>query len=132
MSNIHYLSFKQADSKALMAVVNEDALRKHLVDHPYFDETSIQAWVQEKIDTDEMPGCRVRVVVIDGVLAGWCGIQPDEHGVEIAGQPVELVLAAASRHPAAEVAGHDVPAGPVDRLDPGEQAAAHQDAAEER
>jgi len=31
-----------------------------------------------------MPGRRVRVVFIDGTLAGWCGIQPDDCGFEIA------------------------------------------------
>lgn len=31
-----------------------------------------------------LPGCRVRALVIDGALVGWCGIQPDGEGVEIA------------------------------------------------
>jgi len=84
MSNIEYVSFKQVDPEALMSVVNEDSLRTHLVDHPYFDATSIQAWIEEKVELDASPGCRVRVVYVDGVLAGWCGIQPDELGFEIA------------------------------------------------
>lgn len=84
MCDIDYLSFKQVDPKGLMDVVNDDSLRTHLIDHPYFDEKSIQAWIEEKIKTDAMQGCRVRVVSIDGTLAGWCGIQPDGSGFEIA------------------------------------------------
>ena len=84
MSNIEYLSFKQVDPKKLMAVVNEDSLRAHLISHPYFDIKSIQTWIEDKIEIDAMRGCRVRVVSIDGVIAGWCGIQPDNNGFEIA------------------------------------------------
>ena len=40
-----------------------------------------------------------------------------EHGVQVAGQLVELVAAAGNRHPAGQVAGHDLPAGAVDRVD---------------
>lgn len=84
MPNIEYLSFKDVDPTVLMTVVNEDSLRTHLIDHPYFDATSIQSWIEDKLKTDAMPGCRVRIVSIDGELAGWCGIQPDEDGFEIA------------------------------------------------
>lgn len=84
MSKIEYLSFKQIDPKDLMAVVNEDSLRAHLVHYPYFNVTSIQEWIEDKIETDALPGCRVRVVSIGGTLAGWCGIQPDDNGYEIA------------------------------------------------
>jgi len=84
MRDIEYLSFKQVDPKDLMDILNEDSLRTHLVDHPYFDETSIQAWIEDKIETDAVHGCRVRAVSISGTLAGWCGIQPDDNGFEIA------------------------------------------------
>ncbi|WP_281559960.1 N-acetyltransferase [Thalassomonas sp. RHCl1] len=84
MSNIEYLTFEQVDPKNLMDIVNEDSLRAHLIHHPYFDITSIQTWIEDKIETDALRGCRIRVVSIDGALAGWCGIQPDENGFEIA------------------------------------------------
>lgn len=84
MCNIEYLSFKQVDPKDLMAVANEDSLRTHLIEHPYFDDTSIQAWMADKIATDAMQGCRVRAVSIDGTVVGWCGIQPDDSGFELA------------------------------------------------
>ena len=67
-----------------MAVVNEDSIREHLVDHPRFNITNIKEWIEDKIETDAMQGCKVRVVSIGGELAGWCGIQPDDYGFEIA------------------------------------------------
>lgn len=81
---IQFVNFNQVDPQDLLPVVNEQALRKHLVDHAYFDSVSVKEWMDEKIQTDSMPGCRVRAVVIDEVLAGWCGIQPDDNGYEIA------------------------------------------------
>ena len=67
-----------------MAVINEDSLRTHLIDHPYFDAISTQEWIEGKVKTDTIHGCRIRVVFIGGVLAGWCGIQPDDNGFELA------------------------------------------------
>lgn len=84
MCNIEYLSFKQVAPKDLMVVVNEDSLRTHLIKHPRFNTESIQAWIEEKNEVDTAPGCRVRVVSVGGVLAGWCGIQPDDSGFELA------------------------------------------------
>lgn len=84
MSAITFLHFHQVNPEDFMAVVNEDSLRTHLIDHPYFDAASFKAWVDDKINTDTTQGCRVRAVCIDGVLAGWCGIQPDDHGFELA------------------------------------------------
>ena len=83
MCNIEYLSLMAVDRKDLASVLNEYSLRTHLIDHPHFDITSIQAWIVDKIKVDALPGCRVRVVSIDGVLAGWCGIQPDDCGFEM-------------------------------------------------
>lgn len=84
MSELEFLSFNQINPEDLMIVVNEDSLRTHLIDHPYFDATSIQAWIEDKIRTDLIQGCRIRAVFIGGTLAGWCGIQPDDNGFELA------------------------------------------------
>ena len=45
---------------------------------------SISTWIAEKIALDQSPGCRIRAVVVDGELSGWCGIQPDDQGHELA------------------------------------------------
>jgi len=84
MSEIEFLRFNQVNPDEFMGIVNQDSLRTHLIDHPYFDETSLQTWMEEKIKTDAMHGCRIRAVYIGGVLAGWCGIQPDDNGFELA------------------------------------------------
>lgn len=84
MSQIEYLHFNHVNPDDFMTVANEDALRTHLIVHDYFDAVSIREWMEGKIKTDAIPGCRIRAVFIDGVLAGWCGIQPDETGFELA------------------------------------------------
>lgn len=84
MNEIEFLSFSQVNPEDLMAVVNEDSLRTHLIDHLCFDARSIQEWMEDKIKTDAIEGCRIRAVLIGGVLAGWCGIQPDDDGFELA------------------------------------------------
>ncbi|WP_370979500.1 N-acetyltransferase [Agaribacterium sp. ZY112] len=84
MNNIEFLPFSQVVPKDLLSVVNEDSLRTHLIDHAYFDERSLLAWMADKINTDASTGCRIRAVYIGGSLAGWCGIQPDTKGFELA------------------------------------------------
>ena len=84
MSDIKYLSFDQVDLNDFLTIVNEESLRTHLIEHPLFDRAGLQTWMDEKVKVDSMPGCRVRAVSIDGELAGWCGIQPDDHGFELA------------------------------------------------
>lgn len=84
MSGIEFLNFNQVNPEDFMEILNEDSLRTHLIDHSYFDSSSLQIWMEEKIDLDAIQGCRIRAVSINGVLAGWCGIQPDDNGFELA------------------------------------------------
>lgn len=84
MSEIEYRVFNRVKPEELLAIVNEDSLRTHLINHPYFDANSLKAWMADKIEIDSTIGCRVRAVYIGGELAGWCGIQPDDNGFEIA------------------------------------------------
>lgn len=84
MSEVEYLSFDRVNPDDFMEILNEDSLRTHLIDHPYFDSSSLEAWMEEKIKVDSMPGCRIRAVYFNGVIAGWCGIQPDDNGFELA------------------------------------------------
>jgi len=84
MSEIEYVNFKHVNPEDFLPVVNDQTLRKHLIDHVHFDSVSIREWMNGKTQSESIPGCRVRAVFIDGVLAGWCGIQPDDNGFEIA------------------------------------------------
>lgn len=84
MSQIQFLSFNHVDPEDFLAIVNEETLRKHLIEHDVFTPTSIREWVNDKLKVDRLKGCRIRAVYIDNVLAGWCGIQPDKKGFELA------------------------------------------------
>ena len=84
MSKIEYKVFNSVDPEDFLSVVNEQILRKHLIDHAHFDSVNIREWMNGKTQTESNPGCRIRAVYIDGILAGWCGIQPDDNGFEIA------------------------------------------------
>ncbi len=84
MNTIEYANFKHVNPEDFFQVLNEQPLRKPLMDHVQFDSVSIKKWMDGKIQAESIPGCRVRAVLIDGVLAGWCGIQPYDNGFEIA------------------------------------------------
>ena len=84
MSEIEFRELTQVNRDELLEILNEDLLREHLIDHEYFDARSLNEWLKIKVKTDSLPGCRVRLIYIGGVLAGWCGIQPDDKGVELA------------------------------------------------
>ena len=83
-SEIEYVPFVALNPTEWLDVLNDGNLRRHLVEHPLFGPESIQHWLNEKSEIDTLPGCRIRAVMIGGRLAGWCGIQPDEYGYEIA------------------------------------------------
>lgn len=84
MSDIKFFNFNEVNPDDFLPVVNEQTLRKHLIDHPLFNPASVREWMRDKSHLESIPGCRVRAVFIGGTLAGWCGIQPDENGFEIA------------------------------------------------
>lgn len=84
MSDIEFVGFSHLTPEDLLTVVNDETLRKHLIDHPIFDASSLRLWMEDKVKTGSLPGCRIRAIYIDEVLAGWCGIQPDDKGFEIA------------------------------------------------
>ncbi|QQD18915.1 GNAT family N-acetyltransferase [Spongiibacter nanhainus] len=84
MSEIEYLGFDALEPRAFLALLNRAKVRRHLVQHQQFDEPAAVQWVSEKLSIDSMPGCRLRAVCTDGELAGWCGIQPDADGYELA------------------------------------------------
>ncbi|AVP94118.1 GNAT family N-acetyltransferase [Aeromonas rivipollensis] len=79
-----FIPLGEVRAEDFLPLVNDETLRKHLIDHPSFELVTVRRWMEEKMAIDALPGCRVRAVLIDGRLAGWCGLQPDEEGVEIA------------------------------------------------
>ncbi|MEO1901127.1 MAG: GNAT family N-acetyltransferase [Alcanivorax sp.] len=84
MKNLEFVALDRVEPEALLGLMNQEPLRRHLVNHAHFDSAGIRGWVQEKLTVNALPGCRVRAIRVDGNLAGWCGIQPDDHGFELA------------------------------------------------
>ena len=83
-TKILYLPFDEVDFRSLIPVLNEHAVRNHLVAHPPFDEANIVQWIESKLVCDRQPGCRVRVIMVEGAPVGWCGIQADGDDFELA------------------------------------------------
>jgi len=52
--------------------------------HDQFNHESLAKWIKQKNDCDARAGCRVRGILINQRLAGWCGIQDDNPGYEVA------------------------------------------------
>lgn len=67
-----------------MPLLNTHKLRAHLIEHALFDEHTAKDWIESKIKVDSTQGCKVRAIVIDKQLAGWCGIQLEDGKYEIA------------------------------------------------
>jgi len=81
---IRYAPFDQVDPDAMLGLLNDDVVRRHLIAHPRFTAASIRDWIHSKRIIDTKTDCRVRAVYIEDQLAGWCAIQPDPQGVELA------------------------------------------------
>ena len=84
MKGLQYCALSAADQAALLALVNSAEVRSHLVEHPEFDRTTLAEWVSSKMEIHEHPQYCVYAVLEDNELAGWCGIQPDDDGAELA------------------------------------------------
>ncbi len=81
---VTYASLGEVSQTVLLDLMNDEKLRAHLVDHPKFTEETLKLWVMEKTRIDAADEYRVRAILVDGNIAGWCGIQPDAAGAELA------------------------------------------------
>ncbi|MFZ5620772.1 MAG: GNAT family N-acetyltransferase [Pseudomonadota bacterium] len=84
MNRVEYVKLNDVDPAKFLALLNKQKIRQHLVDHPLFDVGTVNAWLETKIEMDASPGCKVRAVVVDKQLAGWCGIQRENEKYELA------------------------------------------------
>lgn len=84
MNCIEYVKFSDVSPLEFLPLLNKQKIREHLVAHQLFDEGTVKAWLATKIEVDSFPGCKVRAIVVDGQLAGWCGIQLENEKYEIA------------------------------------------------
>lgn len=84
MKSVDYLTFDKVDPCDFLPLLNSQKIRKHLIAHELFSIETLTAWMNSKIDLDSTHGCRVRAIVCDGKLAGWCGLQLEDGKYEIA------------------------------------------------
>jgi hypothetical protein len=84
MSTIEYIKFEEVDPSQFIPLLNKDKLREHLIGHNLFDLELVNSWMAGKIAIDGSSGCKVRAVLVDSNLAGWCGIQLEVGKYEVA------------------------------------------------
>jgi hypothetical protein len=82
--NIKYKKLDEINENTLLNLVNNLSVRKHLISHPSFDINMLNLWIKDKIEMDSLTGCKIRAIVVDGKLAGWCGIQLEKNKYEMA------------------------------------------------
>jgi len=84
MNRIEYVNFNDINPNDFIPLLNKQKIREHLIGHPFFDEVSIKEWLEDKITVDSSLGCKVRAIIKDKKLVGWCGIQLEDEKYEIA------------------------------------------------
>lgn len=84
MNEIKYVKFNDINPNDFLMLLNSKKNREHLIEHELFDEVTAKSWVKSKIEVDSTQGCRVRAVIYNEQLAGWCGIQLEDDKYEIA------------------------------------------------
>lgn len=84
MDCIEYIKLDEVNPEEFVALLNKQKIREHLIAHELFDLETIKAWIETKIEVDSSKGCKVRAIVVNQQLAGWCGIQLEDENYEIA------------------------------------------------
>jgi len=84
MREIKYVRLEELNPEDLRMLLNKRRIREHLIEHKLFDSNTIMSWIQEKYEMDCTEGCRVRGIVSNNSIAGWCGIQFEDGKYEIA------------------------------------------------
>jgi GNAT superfamily N-acetyltransferase len=84
MREIKYVKLEELNLEDLKTLLNKHRIRKHLIEHKLFDSNTIKSWIQEKCEVDCTDGCRVRGIISNNSIVGWCGIQFEDGKYEIA------------------------------------------------
>lgn len=84
MNIIEYVKLNEVALTDFVSLLNKQKIREHLIDHPLFDIVNAKAWIEAKLQVDCSPGCKVRAILVNKHLAGWCGIQIQDGQYEIA------------------------------------------------
>ncbi len=84
MSTIEYLNLSEVNPHDFIPLLNNLKIREHLIEHELFDIGTVKAWIKAKIKVDSTSGCKVRAIILNNQLAGWCGIQLEGEKYEVA------------------------------------------------
>jgi len=84
MNSIDYVKLNEVNPNEFILLLNKHKIREHLIEHEMFDESRVKDWIDKKMQVDSSEGCKVRAIVINKQLAGWCGIQLEDNKFEIA------------------------------------------------
>jgi len=84
MGTISYLKFNKINPSDFLSLLNSEKIRKHLIKHELFTIETLTVWMDSKTDVDAKHGCRVRGIIYEGELIGWCGIQLENEQYEMA------------------------------------------------
>lgn len=84
MDNLKFVKLSEVHPDQLLKLLNKQKIRRHLIEHALFDRDTLQQWIDEKNKVDASKGCKVRAIVSNTQLLGWCGIQRENHSYEIA------------------------------------------------
>jgi len=81
---IKYVKLNDVNSYDFVSLLNSRKTREHLIQHEYFNTDTVEAWIRSKIEIDSFRGCKVRAIICENHLAGWCGIQFEDGKYEVA------------------------------------------------
>lgn len=84
MSSIEYLHLSEIDPADFLPLLNKASTREHLIKHELFTVAKVEDWIKAKLAEDNKEGCKVRAIILDHQLVGWCGIQSDDGAYEMA------------------------------------------------
>jgi len=70
----------------IVILLNKNKAREHLIEHDLLDIDSVKLFIKNKTIIDSHRGCKVRAIISNNHLVGWCGIplQNDQYEIAIA------------------------------------------------
>lgn len=84
MSTLEYVRLSEINSDDFIYLLNKQKIREHLINHELFNLDTVELWIKDKIKVDSIRGCKVRAIISNNHLAGWCGIQLENEQYEVA------------------------------------------------
>lgn len=84
MKTIEYIKLEEVNSDDFIPLLNNQKNRVHLLEHEFFDADTVKLWIESKLKMNSTFGCKVRAIMVENQLAGWCGIQLEDGQYEIA------------------------------------------------